>query len=290
MLYKKAVELFINNLKVLERSPETISSYTKDLGYIKDFLEEKYNGCIYVEDVNQQDLEAFLLYQKERGLKSASRSRNLYTMRSFFKYLFNSGLIGRNPAAMIGNIKVKNKEREVLTKDEVYRIYEAIDHKIVRVVVIFLYFSGMRISEALKLELPQIDIGKSNSKNTVQIISGKGNKDRIVPLNDEIREILIDYLENIRPDVETDYLFANKKTGEISAQYVNREIKKALMKTKIDKDISCHSLRHSYATSLINADVNIVHVSKLLGHSSVKTTSIYTHSNIEDLKSCVEML
>lgn len=275
LLYKKAVELFINNLKVLERSPETISSYTKDLGYIKDFLEEKYNGCIYVEDVNQQDLEAFLLYQKERGLKSASRSRNLYTMRSFFKYLFNSGLIGRNPAAMIGNIKVKNKEREVLTKDEVYKIYEAIDHQIVRVVVIFLYFSGMRISEALKLELPQIDIGKSNSKNTVQIISGKGNKDRIVPLNDEIREILIDYLENIRPDVETDYLFANKKTGEMSAQYVNREIKKALKKTKIDKDISCHSLRHSYATSLINADVNIVHVSKLLGHSSVKTTSIY---------------
>ena len=242
---------------------------------------------VYVEDIKQQDLEAFLLYQKERGLQSASRSRNLYTMRSFFKYLFNSGLVERNPAAMIGNIKVKNKEREVLSKEEVYKLYEAIEHKIVRVVVIFLYFTGLRISEATNLKLKNINL----DEGIVKVISGKNNKDRVVILNDEIKQIVEDYINNIRPDnVTTDYLFATSKTGEVSNQYVNREIKKALKKTKINKDISCHSLRHSYATALINNGANIVHVSKLLGHSSVKTTNIYTHSNIENLRESVDLL
>ena len=286
MLFDKAKDQFIDSLKVLDRSTETIYSYGKDLEYLKVFLQAKYNGPIYVEDIKKEDLENFLLYQKSRGLKSASRSRNLYTMRSFFKYLRDSDVISKDPAVMLGNIKVKSKERVVLNKKEVYELYNEIEHEVIKVVVIFLYYTGLRISEATNLNIEDIDI----KQQIVKVVSGKGNKDRIVPINEDIVKILKSYIENTRPKVKSSRLFATKKTGVVSPQYVNREIQTAVKKLGWDKPVSAHILRHSYATALIQNDVNIVHVSKLLGHSSIKTTSIYTHSNIDELKKSVSSL
>ena len=286
MLFDKAKDQFIDSLKVLDRSTETINSYGKDLEYLKVFLQAKYNCPVYVEDIKKGDLESFLLYQKSRGLKSASRSRNLYTMRSFFKYLRDSDVISKDPAVMLGNIKVKSKERVVLNKKEVYELYNEIEHEVIKVVVIFLYYTGLRISEATNLNLEDIDI----KQQIVKVVSGKGNKDRIVPINEDIVKILKSYIENTRPKVKSSRLFATKKTGVVSPQYVNREIQTAVKKLGWDKPVSAHILRHSYATALIQNDVNIVHVSKLLGHSSIKTTSIYTHSNIDELKKSVSSL
>ena len=286
MLFDKAKDQFIDSLKVLDRSTETINSYGKDLEYLKVFLQAKYNGPIYVEDIKKEDLENFLLYQKSRGLKSASRSRNLYTMRSFFKYLRDSDVISKDPAVMLGNIKVKSKERVVLNKKEVYELYNEIEHEVIKVVVIFLYYTGLRISEATNLNIEYIDI----KQQIVKVVSGKGNKDRIVPINEDIVKILKSYIENTRPKVKSSRLFATKKTGVVSPQYVNREIQTAVKKLGWDKPVSAHILRHSYATALIQNDVNIVHVSKLLGHSSIKTTSLYTHSNIDELKKSVSSL
>lgn len=302
LIYEKAVKQFMDNLKMLDRSEETIDSYGKDLRYINIFLQNKYNGPVYIKDVSKKDLEDFLLYQKNRGLSSASRSRNLYTMRSFFKYCMDSGIIvDRNPAALIGGIRVKNKEREILDKEEVYKLYNAMSHKIARVVVIFLFFSGLRISEALNLKIKSKDNSDKDSyidldESLVIVKSGKGDKDRVVPINVEIASILQDYLLNIRPkiskELEKNYFFATKRTGRISAQYVNREIKKGLKVAGIDKDISSHNLRHSYATALLNTSnpVNILQVSRLLGHSSIETTQIYAKTSISDLESAVEGL
>lgn len=286
MLYSQAKNRFIDSLITLDRSSETIKGYKKELKYFGRFLTDRYNCEVYVEDITQENLEKYLLHLKRKGLKPASRSRALYVMRSFFKYLHSSGIVAKNPAALIGNIKVQQKEREYLTEDEVMELINAIDHKIIKAAVTFLYYTGLRISEMSNLKLSDVDI----DEGIVRVVAGKGNKDRIVPINEKLKKILINYLESIRPRVDSQNFFATKKTGMLSPQYVNRQIKEAVKNLGWKKRVSAHVLRHSYATALIKKDVNIVNVSKLLGHSSVKVTSVYTHTSIDDLKQAVAEL
>ena len=275
------------HLEVLNRSSETIIGYSKDIKLFRYFETAKYNGPVYVEDITRDEIESFLYYLKEgRKLAPASISRAQYTLRSFFKYLYGNNYIKYNPTAMLEAIKIPQKEREFLVQDEVLQLANAIKNKIIKTVIHFLFLTGLRISECCNLEVGDVNL----TEDLIKVIAGKGNKDRIVPINTTLHEILEDYVENIRPAIDTKRFFTTLKTGKLSPQYVNREIKIAVKSLKWDKQISAHNLRHSYASALISKNVNIVHVSKLLGHSSVKVTSIYAHSNIDQLRNAVENL
>lgn len=278
---------YMKHLEVLNRSSETILGYGKDIKSFRRFDTVKYNGPVYVEDITRDDIESFLYYLKEeRKLAPASISRAQYTLRSFFNYLYGNNYIRSNPTAMLEAVKIPQKERPFLSQDESLQLANAIKNRIIKTVILFLFYTGLRISECCNLEIGDVNL----TENIVNVRAGKGNKDRIVPINTTLHEILEDYVENVRPTIDMKRFFATHKTGKLSPQYVNREIKIAVKKLKWDKQISAHSLRHSYASALISKNVNIVHVSKLLGHSSVKVTSIYAHSNIEQLREAVENL
>lgn len=278
---------FFEHLDFLNRSSETIDGYGKDIKSFKRFETSKYNTAVYVEDITREDIESFLYYLKqERKLQPTSISRAQYTLRSFFKYLHGSNYIQSNPTAMLEAITIPKKEREYLSLSEVLKLADTISNQIIKTAILFLFYTGLRISECCNLEMGDVAL----NENIVKVRAGKGNKDRIVPINTTLHEILESYVKNIRPITDSKRLFATHKTGKLSPQYVNREIKIAAKILNWDKKISAHSLRHSYASALIGKNVNIVHVSKLLGHSSVKVTSIYAHSNIDQLREAVESL
>lgn len=148
-----------------------------------------------------------------------------------------------------------------------------------------LYYTGMRIGELTELEVGDVDF----ESNVIHIRNGKGDKERTVPLHKELKKVLLEYVNNWRLNVVSDYLFCTK-TGRISQVYVSSELRKTLMLAGINKAITPHTYRHTFASRLIKKGVGVVQVQKLLGHESLLTTGIYTHSTIEDLSQAVTTL
>ncbi|MFS0555787.1 site-specific tyrosine recombinase/integron integrase [Brevibacillus reuszeri] len=286
MLLSQAIHLFDLHLSAIDRSEQTRSGYQKDLTQFHRFLEDQYNCPPYLEDVKLSDLEAYLSWLKEeKEYAPASRSRNLYTLRSFYNYCYKKELVERNIAFSLENIKLQQKERTYLTEPEVNELVQAIDHDLIRLVVTFLYYTGLRISECLNLKVDDVDL----NRQMVHVRAGKGNKDRVVPLSDKIVPLLREYSEHVRPQT-SDRFFATDKTGKLSPVYVNRVLAETTEKLGWKKTVTAHILRHSFASQLVKKDVNLVQIQKLLGHSSLKVTSIYTHADTDQLKDAVSVL
>ncbi|WP_419877953.1 tyrosine-type recombinase/integrase [Brevibacillus centrosporus] len=279
-------EKFLQHMRAIERSPETISGYTKDLMAFIRFLEKKYNGAVYIREVIVGDLEAFLEQLQKQGQAPASRSRRLYTLRSFFAYAYKKEFVSRNIALSVDPPKLQQKERMYLSEGEVMQLVGAIEHPLIQIVVLTLYHTGLRISECLDLTLHTVDLDKQR----IHVVAGKGNKDRTVPISDKLLPVLVDYVQHQRPNVESDYFFATSKTGMLSPVYVNRVLGETVEKLGWKKKVTAHILRHSFASQLVKKEVNLVKIQKLLGHSSLKVTSIYTHSNMEELSEAVNVL
>jgi len=287
MLLMQAVQSFIQYLSSLDRSQETITGYRKDLILFTRFLEAKYNCESYLDEITAGDIEEFLTYLKDkRNYAPASRGRNLHTLRSFFAYAYNKELIERNIALSVEKIKVQQKERTYLTEEEVNLLIHAIDHSLIRLVVIVLYMTGMRISECLNLTVDNVDI----KKRVIHVVAGKGNKDRLIPISKRLAPLLEDYILYQRPETNSPLFFCTKKTGMLSPVYVNRIIAQAVNKLGWRKKVTAHILRHSFASQLVKNDVNLVQIQKLLGHSSLNVTSIYTHTNLDQLSEAIDTL
>lgn len=286
MLLKLAIEAFRKHLLSMDRSPETIRGYVIQLSIFAAFLERLHNGLVYLDDVTAQNLEDYLCELKNQGQAPASRSRAAYILRSFFTFANQRGLVAVNIAAGLEPVKVPEKEREHLSEDEVNTLVEAIGNDLIRTVVLTLYLTGLRISECLKLTLKNVDL----DNRIIHVIAGKGKKNRLIPISDRLHAVLSNYLANVRPDVASDCFFATAQSGRLSAVYVNRTLVQTTTSLGWEKTVTCHILRHSFASSLLRNDVNIVKVQKLLGHASIKTTGIYTHTNLEELTTAVNTL
>lgn len=286
MLLDEAIEKFKRYLIVTDKSKETVRSYGMDLTNFLQFLEEKYNCPLYLEEVQVEDIEDYLYHLKKKNLQTASRSRNLYTLRSFWNYAFKNKLCKWNLAMAVEPVKIQKKERTYLSVDEVKTLIENIDHELIKIVVQTLYFTGLRINECLNLKIDDIDL---NSK-ILHVIRGKGNKNRDIPINEQLLPILKGYLENGRVEAHSEYFFATKKSGKLSAPYVNTVLRDTVKSLGWKKHVTAHILRHSFASNLIKNGVNLVYVQRLLGHSNLKVTSIYTHANMEDLNESINLL
>ncbi|WP_411502712.1 tyrosine-type recombinase/integrase [Brevibacillus centrosporus] len=285
-LFTDIIKKFLKHMKAIERSPETISGYTKDLMAFNRFLEKRYNGAVYTTEILVGDLESFLEQLQKQGQAPASRSRRLYTLRSFFAYAYKKEFVKRNIALSVDPPKLQQKERIYLSEDEVMELVDAIDHPLIQIVVLTLYYTGLRISECLNLTLYTVDL----DKQLIHVVGGKGNKDRMVPISDKLLPVLVDYVQHHRPKVASTYFFATGKTGMLSPVYVNRVLGETIEKLGWKKKVTAHILRHSFASQLVKKEVNLVKIQKLLGHSSLKVTSIYTHSNMEELSEAVNVL
>ncbi|RAP29622.1 hypothetical protein C2W64_03272 [Brevibacillus laterosporus] len=287
MLLMNTVEIFLEYMSSIGRSEETISGYGKDLVYFTRFLENKYNCESYMDEITVSDIEEYLHYLKEeRGYAPASRLRNLHTLRSFFAYAYKKELVVRNIALSVEKIKVQQKERTYLADGEVERLVHAIDHALIRLVVIVLYMTGLRISECLNLTVDDVNL----EEKVIHVVAGKGNKDRLIPISLRLLPLLQEYLQEKRPKTGSPLFFCTKKTGMLSPVYVNKVITEAVKKLGWKKKVTAHILRHSFASQLVKNDVNLVQIQKLLGHSSLNVTSIYTHTNLDQLSDAINTL
>lgn len=286
MILSNAIQAFIKYLTVIERSKETISGYRKQLNYFNSYLERKYNCPVYLEDISTTDIEDYLNYMLKKGNAASSRARSLYVLRSFYNYTCKIGLTEKNIPSFMENIKFQQKERTYLTNEEAMKFIEAIDNALIRYIVTALFYTGMRISECLNLKLADVDL----DANIIHVIEGKGRKNRDIPICDKLHAKLLEYMNCCRSDIESDYFFATQVSGSVTPRYVNLIISDTIKELGWKKKVSAHTLRHSFASNLVKHNVNLVKIQKLLGHSSLKVTSVYTHSSMDELNDAVNML
>lgn len=286
MLLTEVIEKFKRYLITTDKSKETVRSYGVDLFNFEQFLEEKYNCPLYLDEIQVDDIEDYLYHLKKKNLQTASRSRNLYTLRSFWNYAYKNKLCKWNLAMAVEPIKIQKKERTFLSTEEVEKLIGEIDHPLIKLVVQTLYYTGLRINECLSLKLNDVDL----ESRVIHVIEGKGNKNRDIPINQNLLILFESYVHNERIDISSDYFFATKRTGKLSAAYVNSVLRDTVKSLGWKKHVTAHILRHSFASNLIKKGVNLVYVQKLLGHSNLKVTSIYTHANMEDLDKSINVL
>lgn len=286
MLFTEAQKAFEKYMIYQEMSPETVTGYTKDLRTFNKFITERYNTLVYIQDITVDDVEEYMYYLlDERDLAPRSRNRYLFSLRSFFNYAVKKQWIERNVASEVDSVKVMEEKKVALTQEEIQELLDAIDHPVVRFSVALMANTGMRVIEAKGLKILDIDYEQNQF-----LVNGKGRRQRYVPIAKSLKAYLDDYLNNIRGDIDSEYVLATTKSGKISTCYINNILHKTTEKLGWQKKVTCHTLRRSFATNLLRNGVNVFAISKLLGHQSLKTTTIYLQLNEVELQSAVDTL
>jgi integrase/recombinase XerC len=269
-------------------SPHTCRGYGKDLEQFESFL--KSNRMVLTRagevDLTKADrlaIRSFLSFLHRKNRKS-SIARKLSTLRSFYKYLVKEQIISSNPAKHVATPKLEKPLPSMLTVDEAFRLMEspADDEKPQaardRAILELLYSSGIRVSELVGLNLEHLD----RDLGIVRVM-GKRRKERIVPVGSKAIEALNAYLEERGQVEEKDPLFLNSRGGRLTSRSVGRLVKHYTGRSGIYRNISPHSLRHTFATHLLDSGADIREIQEMLGHASLSTTQRYTHLTLGKL-------
>ncbi|KZZ85049.1 tyrosine-type recombinase/integrase [Bacillus sp. SJS] len=287
MLLLKAIELLKQNLIDKGRSKETIRGYIMDITMLDRFLTAKYNCPTYLEDLSEEDIESYLrMLRQEKEYQAASVNRHLNSIRVLCKLAYKKDWLKNDPCRNVEQLKCQRKERTYLSEEELDTLLGAIKHPLVQLAVRTMAYTGLRVSECTSLKLDDVDL----TNGIIHVIAGKGNKDRLVPISEGLKPHLVEYVNGWRTQVPSHKFFATKKTGEISHQTINRILHETTYELGWKKKVTCHILRHSFASFLVSKNVNVVKISKLLGHADVRTTSVYMHTNTEELKEAVNLI
>lgn len=263
-------------------SDNTVGAYMNDLNKYEEFLKKD------ILESDTEDLEKYLKYIK--NLESTTVAHKITSIKSYFNYNIKRRIVSVNPADKISRPKLTKHLPEYLTEEEVGKLLDVevkspYDYRN-KTILELLYSSGIRISELVNIKTPNYD-----SEECLIRIMGKGSKERIVPLGDYAVNIMNDYMNNYRPLINkkhTDYVFINNRGDKISRQFIFKVIKKEALKKGIKKDISPHTLRHTFATHLLKNGADLRIIQELLGHENISTTQIYTHVTNNKLKSDYE--
>ena len=287
---------FIHYLSVEKNaSPHTCRCYRKDLEGFEDFLKSSGmvltpTGDVKIEKVDRIAIRKYLSFLHRKNKKS-SIARKLSTLRSFFKYLVREQMVPSNPAKSVSTPKVEKTLPTTLSVDEAFRLMESpksISEKSSeggkekslrdRAILELLYSSGLRVSELVGLDSNQLDLDLG-----IVRVMGKGRKERIVPVGVKAIEVLKAYLEERGMLKGEEPIFINSLGGRLTARSVGRLIKKYSRFSGIFRKVSPHSLRHTFATHLLDAGADIREIQEMLGHSSLSTTQRYTHVSMGKL-------
>ena len=263
-------------------SDNTVSAYMNDLNKYEEFLKND------ILESDAEDLEKYLKYIG--GMQSTTVAHKITAIKSYFNYNIKRGIVKSNPANKVSRPKLAKHLPEYLTEEEVSKLLDVevkspYDFRN-KTILELLYSSGIRISELVNIKTPNYD-----SEECLIRIMGKGSKERIIPLGDYAINIMNDYMNNYRPLINkkfTDYIFINNRGDKISRQFIFKVIKKEALKKGIKKDISPHTLRHTFATHLLKNGADLRIIQELLGHENISTTQIYTHVTNNKLKSDYE--
>ncbi len=271
-------------------SANTVAAYRNDLAGFAEFLGSHDGGDLKDwRNVSAVTVNSLLADMSDRGYSASTRSRKIAALRSFMKYLVEERVLDENPAEHIRTPRAGRPVPDVLSDIDVGALLEtaaagsAPEDRRDHVMIELMYAAGLRVSELVSLDVGDVNLAGA----TVRTI-GKGSKERIVPLHDFAVDAVESYLQGVRPllanEKRTDALFLGRRGGRLSRQAFWQRLKRAAVKAGITGHITPHTLRHSFATHLLQGGASLRHVQELLGHSSISTTQIYTHLTSEHVR------
>jgi len=266
-------------------STNTLGAYRADLVALKRWLAQRDVSLIFA---TRADLLAFIAWRTESGAKPRSTARQLSSFRRFYRFLLREGTIGEDPTLKIEMPKVGRSLPISLSEAEVDALLGApetgdpLGHRD-RAMLELLYATGLRVSELINLEQSQVNLNQG-----VLRITGKGDRERLIPIGEEAQRWLRDFMSGPRVEIllerQTDYLFPTRRGDRMTRQAFWHIIKRYAKKAEIKGKMSPHTLRHAFATHLLNHGADLRVVQMLLGHSDLSTTQIYTHVARERMK------
>jgi integrase/recombinase XerD len=266
-------------------SPNTLSAYRADLTALQRWLEQRGTDLLVAR---RADVLGFMASRMESGARPRSTARQLSSFRRFYRFMVREGVVREDPTAQIAMPKVGRSLPRSLTEEEVEALLAApvvsdpLGHRD-RTMLEVLYATGLRVTELVSLTLGQVNLNQG-----VLRIVGKGGRERLIPMGEEACAWVQQFLRGARAEIllerQTDSLFPTRRGDRMTRQAFWHIIKRYARKAGIDKDLSPHTLRHAFATHLLNHGADLRVVQMLLGHSDLSTTQIYTHVARERLK------
>ena len=267
----------------------SVEAYLRDVTHLAGFMAD---CAIEPSRVALEDMQRLLAQLNDLGIAPASQRRMISGWRMFFKYLVIEDVIKENPAELL-DLPLRPKHLpDVLTDEDITKIQSTFDLSYPdqfrnNVIVEVLYGCGLRVSELVNLKLSNVYY----DEQCVQVF-GKGDKERWVPINPHALEMLVTYIHSVRSHItpqphEEKYVFLNRRGTHLSRNYVFMFLKQAVADAGIGKHVSPHSLRHSFATELVENGADLRAVQEMLGHASIATTEIYTHISRETLRNTI---
>jgi integrase/recombinase XerC len=277
-------------------SPNTVRAYERDLGEFVEFLGRYYGGKAWAWDgVDRIAMRGFLGHLSKRGLGKRSMARTLSAIRSFYRYLHRNEIIDANPARTVGAPKLDKYLPGYLDRAQIDLLFQMAEFRaaegsftdVRNLAILELFYStGMRLSELQGLNRGDLDMVSQQAK-----VRGKGRKERIVPVGDHAIRALRNYesrrdelTAGLGPKADRTAVFLSRTGKRIGVRMVQKAIAAFLSQIDEDAGLSVHSLRHTFATHLLDAGADLRAVQELLGHASISTTQIYTHTSVERLK------
>lgn len=273
------VDKYLFFLKVeLNYSELTIKSYQLDLTDFFGYIESKKINYL---TITNHDVRGYLKYLDSCNLKNSTISRRISTLRTFYNYLVDENIVENNVFHNVKNPKLEKKLPNYLNYNEMEELLESIDISTTeglkkRLLIEMFYSTGCRVSEMINVKISDIDF----TNKTIRIM-GKGSKERIVYFGDYASKYLDNYLSKVKCDK---YLFTNKKGEKLTTNEVEQIVKDIMKHISIKTHVTPHTLRHTFATHLLNNGADIKTVQELLGHANLSTTGIYTHVSSDRLK------
>lgn len=276
---------FVDYLTEVKRaSKNTIASYRRDLIKLNNFLTD--SGCGQLSEVTSTNLNSYVLMIEKQGMSTATVSRNIASIKAFFLYLLKQGIITEDPSETLKPPKIEKKAPVTLTIEEINLLLEqpsGTSPKDIRdkAMLELLYATGIRVSELINLKEKDVNL----SLNFLQCRDD--NKERVIPFTNETREALENYMLHARDAMckkDQEYLFTNCQGSPMTRQGFWKIIKYYSAKAGIKKDITPHTIRHSFAMHLVNNGADLKSVQEMLGHSDISTTQIYAKANANSTK------
>ena len=267
-------------------SEETIKSYREDLRQFEEFAREEI-GDSSPSEVKAELVREWIVSLMDRGYTSTSINRKLSSLRSFYKFLLRKGEVAVNPLQKITGPKNKKPLPAFLRESDMDRLLDEVDfgegfkgcrdHMIIEM----FYATGVRLSELIGLDNKDVDFSSSLIK-----VTGKRNKQRLIPFGEELKIAMTEYVDvrNEAVPVRTDAFFVRENGERLSRSIVENLVQRNLSKVVTLKKRSPHVLRHTFATTMLNHDAELGAIKELLGHESLATTEVYTHTTFEELK------
>ena len=288
--YKKGFKAYLQLEKSL--ADNSIEAYLRDIDKLTEFLQE-ISSLKNPADIDLKELQQFLKWITELGMTSTSQARIISGIKAFYKYCLLENITRKDPTVLLEAPKLKRALPDVLSYDEIETIISQIDLSKPeggrnKAILETMYSCGLRVSEVVNLKISQLylDVG------FIRVV-GKGDKERLVPIGSSAIKYLTIYIKQLRVHTQAkpgneDIVFLNNRGSKLSRVMIFLIIKGLVKKSGINKTVSPHTFRHSFATHLVEGGADLRAVQEMLGHESITTTEIYTHLDREFLKKTLE--